>query len=307
MTVAKINPYKCTFEKCKKSFQYDKDLVKHARVHTGEKPYICTFPECTKAFTQKGNLTIHFKKHEKDNNVTKWLKKVNTVHGGKYDYSSVVYVKAHEKVNITCKKHGVFIQTPTDHATGRGCPKCANENRNSGSTKLVDKFIEDAIAVHGTKYDYSKVAYVSSKIKVEIICPIHYIFKQSPNHHLRKDGCPTCAKKHSRSSIEWLEFVASACDIHIQHATNGGEYKIGRYKIDGYCKETNTCYEYHGTMWHAHPNYLDPTGIHPVSKKINQTVYQNTLAREAKIRELGYNLVVMWEHEWKDLCDLFLS
>ena len=30
-------------------------------------------------------------------------------------------------------------------------------------------------------------------------------------------------------------------------------------------------------------------------------IYQNTLQREQLIRDLGYNLVVMWEHDWKTI------
>ena len=29
-----------------------------------------------------------------------------------------------------------------------------------------------------------------------------------------------------------------------------------------------------------------------------KTLYAKTIARESKIRELGYNLVVLWESEW---------
>jgi Zn finger protein HypA/HybF involved in hydrogenase expression len=45
-------------------------------------------------------------------------------HGNKYDYSSVVYENAKKKVEIICRKHGSFFQTPNDHLTGYGCPKC---------------------------------------------------------------------------------------------------------------------------------------------------------------------------------------
>ena len=37
-------------------------------------------------------------------------------------------------------------------------------------------FVDKAIKVHGTYYDYSKVRYVNSTTKVEIICPIHGSF-----------------------------------------------------------------------------------------------------------------------------------
>ena len=36
-----------------------------------------------------------------------------------------------------------------------------------------EDFISKAIAIHGNKYDYSKVNYLNSRTKVCIICPEH--------------------------------------------------------------------------------------------------------------------------------------
>ena len=57
-----------------------------------------------------------------------------------------------------------------------------------------DSFIEKARQVHGDEYDYSRVNYVNTHEPVEIICPKHGIFKQSPNSHLNGRGCRVCAK-----------------------------------------------------------------------------------------------------------------
>lgn len=38
-----------------------------------------------------------------------------------------------------------------------------------------------------------------------------------------------------------------------------------------------------------------------VSKKTMGTLYKRTIYREQKIKELGYNLVVMWESEWQKI------
>jgi len=46
------------------------------------------------------------------------------VHGDKYDYSKVEYIKAKSKVIIICPKHGEFLQMPNGHLSGQGCPKC---------------------------------------------------------------------------------------------------------------------------------------------------------------------------------------
>ena len=56
-------------------------------------------------------------------------------------------------------------------------------------------FIEKSKSRHGDKYDYSKVVYVNSKIKVTIICKEHDEFKQTPNSHLKGRGCMRCYKE----------------------------------------------------------------------------------------------------------------
>ncbi|XP_053145271.1 zinc finger and SCAN domain-containing protein 30-like [Hemicordylus capensis] len=51
--------YKCF--KCGKSLHSYHGLVRHQRIHTGEKPYACQ--DCGKSFSRKDNLTSHQKSH----------------------------------------------------------------------------------------------------------------------------------------------------------------------------------------------------------------------------------------------------
>lgn len=55
-------------------------------------------------------------------------------HNDTYDYSKVTYVNAKTKVEIICKEHGSFWQTPDDHIRPRGCPKCMNRH---GDTNIL--------------------------------------------------------------------------------------------------------------------------------------------------------------------------
>lgn len=59
----------------------------------------------------------------------------------------------------------------------------------------LSEFIHKAKAVHGDKYDYSRVEYVNNRTKVTIICPKHGEFLQAPYRHLRGYGCHVCGKE----------------------------------------------------------------------------------------------------------------
>jgi hypothetical protein len=62
-----------------------------------------------------------------------FVEKSINVHGHRYDYNKTVYNENQDtNVEIICKKHGVFLQRPTTHLRGCGCPKCkssAGENK----------------------------------------------------------------------------------------------------------------------------------------------------------------------------------
>ena len=70
-----------------------------------------------------------------------------------------------------------------------------------GKRMSNDEFINRSVKIHGNKYDYSKVNYVNSRTKVEIICPIHGSFIQNPRLHLSGSGCPKCGIIKQKKTI----------------------------------------------------------------------------------------------------------
>lgn len=62
------------------------------------------------------------------NNTESFIKESISKHGKKYDYSKVEYTGSKSKVEIICKDHGVFSQTPNNHLRGTGCPSCNRFN-----------------------------------------------------------------------------------------------------------------------------------------------------------------------------------
>jgi len=117
------------------------------------------------------------------------------IHGGKYSYENVDYKTARIKVGITCKLHGVFHQYPHQHLVGVGCPICASKANGDMKRGSVEKFILSAREVHGDKYDYSRVVYITARTRVELFCNTHQkVFWQTPDNHTRRMGCPSCAQ-----------------------------------------------------------------------------------------------------------------
>ena len=72
-----------------------------------------------------------------------FIRRAREIHGDRYDYSKVLYVKAKTKVKIICPDHGDFEQTPANHCSGRGCGECGGHK-----PLTLDRFIEHANHIH---------------------------------------------------------------------------------------------------------------------------------------------------------------
>ena len=132
-----------------------------------------------------------------------WVLKAKEIHGDKYDYSESKYIASSEKIKIICHKkdengneHGPFYQVASSHLSGCGCPKC-----NGGISMSAEDFIERAKKIHNNRYDYSKVNYKNANTPVEIVCPRHGSFLQTPYQHTIGRGCLKCKSSKLESML----------------------------------------------------------------------------------------------------------
>lgn len=228
-----------------------------------------------------------------------FIEEARTVHGSRYSYDKVDYKSVNDDIEIICQVHGSFWQTPYHHLAHKcGCPGC-------GGTKAytTETFVSQARLVQGALFDYSKVEYKTAHDRVEILCATHGVFEQTAFQHLRGNGCQKCwfAAGCSKIQIDWLELASLQIGRQIQHAKNGGEYKIpnSRFSADGYDPDTKTVYEFHGRYFHSDPRVHPADEWHRLLKCSHGENHQKTLDRERWIREQGYNLVVMHEYDWR--------
>jgi len=194
-------------------------------------------PQCAK---EKNQLNARLSRDEV-------IEKFNKAHNFKYNYSKVEYNGYGKKVTITCPKHGEFRQTAGNHIKGQGCPKCNYENQSLNKRKNIDEIKNVFNEVHNFKYDYSKVNYVNMSTKIEIICPEHGSFFQTPDNHRSGHGCPKCGVKRPSKPIK--DVLKDFHDAHgLKYDYSKVEYVNVRQKVEIICPE-------HGSFFQTPDNH----------------------------------------------------
>jgi len=117
-----------------------------------------------------------------------WLKRAKEKFGSLFSYNKVNYTNANTCVIVTCKVHGDFKITPYQHLVKKTpCPACFDDTRLFTEAQFLYK----ARKIHGNTFKYSRVSFVNSSTKVEIICKVHGSFFQLPYvHAIVGCGCP---------------------------------------------------------------------------------------------------------------------
>lgn len=226
-----------------------------------------------------------------------FLMKAKTVHGTRYDYSVTDYKHCEKDVDIICTKHGKFKQRPNVHLKGGGCPHCANEKSRDTNTLTVDEFITRAHTVHGVKYDYTKVVYKSTKEKIEIICPKHGSFWQTPHVHLAlRCGCGKCVSKISKRERMWLD------QLNLPNSPQHRQVTITidsrKMIVDGFDPLTNTVYEFLGDYWHGNFSVFHPDSINKVTGTTFRELNEHTFEKIKLLENNNYKVVYIWERDY---------
>ena len=263
---------------------YDYSLVNYKNNHT-QVEIICTehgkflqSPKdhlsgkgCSSCGKEKTKSRLMLSKDE-------FIKRANEVHGNKYDYSLVNYKDTKTKVEIICKEHGSFFQSPNKHMQGNGCPACGRERTTEHNFLTLDDFIRKAKNVHGDKYDYSKSLYTGADNKLEIICEKHGKFEQTPHNHLKGTNCPSCGASISKPEIKLKDFIRSFYKGEI--ITNSKNI-IPPMELDIFVPTLNLAIEFNGGYWHSER-----------FKDKNYHLHKYNLCKEKGIR-----LISIWEWE----------
>lgn len=197
---------------------------------------------------------------DQTSNTEEFIKKARNIHGNKYDYSLVNYRNNRTQVEIICKEHGKFLQTPSGHLSGKGCKECGKEKSKEDTRSRImlskDEFIKKANNIHKNLYDYSKIEYVDTRTKIKIVCKKHGSFLQTPQKHMSGRGCPTCGRErtieHNFSNTQ--DFICKAKLLYGDlFDYKKVDYRGADIKIEIICKK-------HGSFFQSPHNHLKGTG-----------------------------------------------
>lgn len=165
---------------------------------------------------------------------------LNNLYGGRFDHSQIILADKLVPIKIKCNTCTYWFDILTrHHQAGKTiCQYC------SGRLMNAEIFIKKSQAIHPNEnYDYSKVIYSTNKVKVDIICPQHGIFPQTPNNHLKGQKCPHCqglARHTTKSFIEKANKVHNNLYDYSKtiYGQNNGEKVIIICKIHGEFPQT---------------------------------------------------------------------
>jgi len=193
---------------------------------------------CPECYNQRRGETLVLTQEE-------FITRAKSQHGEYYDLSMAIYVGAFEPIDVICPEHGLFHIKAGQFIYGRGCYKCGRIRIGDSHRLTPEQFITKAKAIHGDKYDYSKVNYTTTQNKITIICPDHGDFVMQANEHINshKSGCVFC----SRSTLHPDDFIQDCIAIH------GDRYDLSQIEYTGYHDYITPICPEHG-MWKTTAN-----------------------------------------------------
>ncbi len=115
-------------------------------------------------------------------------------------------------------------------------------------------------------------------------------------------------EKQSKEALMWLKFLIHTKQYdHIRHAKNGGEVRIGPYRLDGYNETTNTFFEFHGCFFHGCPKCYNQRKFSTWHQEFWKNVHEKHNTRIQDLKKLfkhqypGSNFVEIWGCEFNDM------
>lgn len=218
----------------------------------------------------------------------KFIEKAKVIHNGKYDYSKVNYVNNRTKVCIICPEHGEYYISPDSHLRGRECKLCGINKAKAKNRMKQEDFVKKATIVHNGKYDYSLVKYENTETKVDIICPEHGKFTQTPHHHLHGAGCPICGSNNISENKLFTILKKNFKDAISQYSPDFLNENGHKQYIDIFIPSKNIGIEYQGRQHFVPIKKFGGEKEFELTKKRDEKKYKKLKENNVKLFYFSY-------------------
>jgi G:T-mismatch repair DNA endonuclease (very short patch repair protein) len=239
------------------------------------------------------------------------IRRIQTIWGDRYTYDYTGCDHLNSKIKITCAVHNhTWLSLVANHihpTNPRGCMACGREATGTKLRMPIEEVIERCKRVHNNTYTYGNINYRGNSINIQVTCQIHGDFPITPAAHWKGYGCPMCSQAGvSKAQLEWLKHIETTAGNDIIY--KGGKHNREEtfrfngklYKVDGFCKDITTIYEFLGCWYHGCPKCQDPDKIHCWKEKSMKELFQEFIDRKKVFEENGYSVVYIWECEWNE-------
>ena len=97
----------------------------------------------------------------------------------------------------------------------------------------------------------------------------------------------------SLSEKQWIQTIENDLQRSLEH-----NHSIGKYKVDGYDKQTNTVYEFYGCVYHGCPKCYKTTDLTPFSGRTMDSLYSKQFSKNSSYKNLDimlspYGIVIL--------------
>ena len=214
-----------------------------------------------------------------------------------YEISCSSNIKVWFKCPIASCDHHEWQACMSDFNRGTRCPFCSkrntcfcdsawtnNINIRYGWNRSLNRDIDPRTV---SKQNDKKFWFNCLKNK-------HPSFQRKMNSYNKFQNCPQCItagiSRKEKIIIRVFEIWLNQASLNRYRIDNIG-------KIDGYFPSVNISVEFHGCFWHGCPKCFPiREKINPINNLSYQDLYDRTLKRDAKLRQL-FNHRVIWECE----------
>lgn len=215
------------------------------------------------------------------------IDRFKAVHGARYDYTKVQYEKQNKPVEITCSKHGAFMQQPEFHWNGAGCPQCFHEDRRgAGQRHTAETFKEKVYGIFGDLFAFPNLTYTNNHTEIQVVCTKHSTINTSKPGWLinGQNPCPRC--NHMKSAPE--QAIASFLKIFTT-VVQRDRTVIAPKELDILLPDNHLAVEFCGMYWHSH---FDADA----EAKNKHSHYNKYAASKAQ----NIRLLTIYETEWEE-------